>query len=160
MKILKNTFLFSTAAFILLQIIYYPQMPDNVAIHFNVNGEVNGWMPRDANLIISCLIVVIITLSFVGVPYILKSISGDLISIPKKEYWLSVNNKERLIKILSKYLYSIGLVTNIFLIFLFHQIYRFNIHDIDKVSIIAIVPFLIILFGITIHLFIRLNKCA
>ena len=160
MKILKYTFLVSAVVFILLQIIYYPQMPNNVAIHFNTQGQVNGWMPRNANLFMSCILVVIITLSFVGVPYILKSMSGDLISIPKKEYWLSANNKERLIKILSKYLYSIGLTTNLFMTFLFHQLYRFNIHAIDTVSIIAILPFLIIIFGFTIHLLTRLNKCA
>jgi uncharacterized membrane protein len=66
MKILKYTFIVSAVLFILLQLIYYPQMPDNVAIHFNANGEVNGWMPRNANLIMSCIIVLIITLSFVG----------------------------------------------------------------------------------------------
>jgi uncharacterized membrane protein len=160
MKILKYTFIVSAVLFILLQLIYYPQMPDNVAIHFNANGEVNGWTPRNANLIMSCIIVLIITLSFVGLPYILRNISCNLISIPKKDYWLSANNKERLIMILSKYLYSIGLATNLFMIFLFHQLYRFNIHAIDRVSIISIVPFLIIIFGFTIHLLVRLNKCA
>jgi uncharacterized membrane protein len=160
MKILKYSFLASTIVFILLQITYYSQMPDIVAIHFNAQGQVNGLMPRNANFIVSCSIIVFITLSFIGVPYILKRISGDLISIPKKGYWLSADNKERLIKILSKYLYSIGLATNIFMIFLFHQLYKFNIHAIDKVSIIATLPFMIIISGITIHLFTRLNKCA
>ena len=94
MKILKYIFLVSAVVFILLQITYYPQMPDNVAIHFNANGQVNGWMQKNVNLILSCLIIVIITSTFVGVPYLLRRISGDLISIPKKEYWLSANNKE------------------------------------------------------------------
>jgi uncharacterized membrane protein len=160
MKILKYIFLVSAVVFILLQITYYPQMPDNVAIHFNTNGQVNGWMQKNVNLILSCLIIVIITSTFVGVPYLLRRISGDLISIPKKEYWLSANNKERLIEILSKYLYFIGLATNLFMIYLFHQLYRFNIHAIDNVSIIVGVPFLIIALGFTIHLLLRLNKCA
>ena len=135
-------------------------MPENVAIHFNANGQVNGWMQKNMNLIISCLITVVITSTFIGLPSLLKRISGDSINIPNKEYWLSENNKERFIKILSKYLYSIGLATNLFIIFIFDQLYRFNIHVIDKVSLIAVVPFLIIIFGFTIHLLMRLNKCA
>jgi uncharacterized membrane protein len=135
-------------------------MPDNVAIHFNAKGEVNGWMQKNTNLVISCLIIIIITSTFLGVPSLIRSLSPDLINIPKKEYWLGESNKERLIEILSKYLYSIGLATNLFMIFVFDQLYRFNIHAIDKVSIITIVPFMIVVFGIVIHLFIRLNKCA
>jgi len=158
MKIVKYTFLVSAVVFILLQIIYYPQMPNIVAIHFDAHGQVNGWMMKDTSLLISCIIVIILTLSFFGVPYVLKRISVDLINIPHKEYWLSANNKERLIAIVSTYLYSIGLATNLFMIFLFHQLYRFNIHAIDKISVIVIVPFLIFIFGFTIHLLMRLNK--
>jgi uncharacterized membrane protein len=160
MSILKYTFLFSAIVFIVLQITYYPQMPENVAIHFNSKGEVNGWMQKNTNLVISCLIIIIITSTIYGAPYLVRNLSPSFINLPNKEYWLSANNKERLIKILSKYLYSIGLVTNIFMIFIFDQIYRFNIHTIDDVSIIAIVPFMIILLGTMIPLFIRLNKCA
>jgi uncharacterized membrane protein len=159
MKILKYTLIFSAIVFILLQIIYYFQMPENVASHFNANGEVNGWMQKDMNLILSCLIIIFTTSIFVGIPYLIKNTSGNLINVPKKEYWLNTNNKERLIEILSSYLYLIGLAMNLFLIFIFHQVYRFNIHAVNSVSIIAIVPFLVIAFGIIIHLFIRLNKC-
>jgi uncharacterized membrane protein len=160
MKILKYTFLVSAIIFIVLQITYYPQMPDNVAIHFNSKGEVNGWMQKDTNLCISCLLIIIITSTIYGTPYLVKNLSPSLVSIPNKEYWLSANNKERLIKILSKYLYFIGLAMNIFMIYVFDLLYRFNVHAIDKVSIIAIVPLMIIILGSTIPLFIRLNKCA
>jgi uncharacterized membrane protein len=64
-----------------------------------------------------------------------------------------------LIEIILKYLYTIGLAMNLLMIFIFHQVYRFNIHAADSVSIIAVVPFLVITFGLIIHLFIRLNKC-
>ena len=160
MRILKYSFLLSAAIFILLQLIYYPQMPDNIAIHFNVRGEVNGWMPKSLNLMLSCLIIFIITLSFSGIPYILKNISPDMINVPKKEYWLSGNNKDRLISILSSHLYFIGLVTNLFLIVIFHQLYEFNIRAIDKVSIIIMIPYGVFLLGSIIHLFVRLNKCT
>jgi uncharacterized membrane protein len=160
MKLLKYSFLVSAVIFIILQITYYPLMPDNVAIHFNAKGEVNGWMQKNTNLVVSCLIIVIITSTIYGSPYLVRNISPSLISLPNKDYWFSASNKERLIKILSKYLYSIGLATNLFLIFIFDQLYRFNVHTIDKVPIIVIVPFIIIISGMMIPLFIRLNKCA
>ena len=160
MKILKYTFLLSAVVFILLQINYYPQMPDKVAVHFNVHGQVNGWMPKNTNLISGCIIIAIITLSISGIPYLIKNMLDNLISLPNKEYWFNGDNKERLIEILSKDLYSIGLAINFFMIFIFHQLYRFNMHEINSVSIIGLVPLLIIIFGFTIHLLIRLNKAA
>jgi uncharacterized membrane protein len=158
MKILKYTFLISAIVFILLQITYYPQMPDNVAIHFNTKGEVNGWMQKNTNLVFSCIFIIFITSTIYGAPYLVRHMSPGLFSLPNKEYWLSADNKERLIMILSKYLYSIGLATNIFMIYIFDQIYRFNIHAIDNVSIITIVPFIIIILGALIPLIIQLHK--
>jgi hypothetical protein len=117
-------------------------------------------MPKNTNFIQSCMLIFIITLSFVGVPYIVNNIPDDLLSIPNKDYWLSTDNQERLIKIISKYMYSIGLAINIFMIFIFHQIYRFNIHAVNNVSLIGIVPLLIIILGFTIHLLVHLNKCV
>ena len=160
MRTLKNIFLISAAVFLVLQFIYYPQIPEIVAIHFNINGEVNGWMPKIANLIFSCLIIVIVTSAFVGVPYILKSTSPNLINVPKKDYWLSSQNKDRLINILARHIYFIGIATNLFMIYLFHQLYRFNIHSIDNVSMIVIVPYLFCLLASIVYLFVRLNKCA
>ena len=158
MKTLKFAFLVSAVVFILLQILYYPQLPDTVAVHFNAYEQVNGWMSKETNLLLSSIIIVVLTASFAGVPYILKSISPDLINIPKKEYWLSADNKGRLIAIVSTHLYSIGLATNVFMIFLFNELYRFNIHAVDKIAIVVIVPFLIFIFGMTIHLLMHLSK--
>ena len=160
MRLLKYTFLMSAAIFIFLQLLYYSQLPDNIAIHFNAQGEVDGWMPKSLNLMLSCLIIFIVTLSFGGIPYILKTISPDMINVPKKEYWLSGNNKDKLISILSSHMYFIGLVTNLFMIVIFHQLYEFNIRTIDKVSVVIMIPYGIILFGSIVHLFVRLNKCS
>jgi uncharacterized membrane protein len=160
MRLLKYTFLISAAIFILLQLLYYSQLPDNIAIHFNAVGEVDGWMPKSLNLMLSCLIIFIVTLSFGGIPYILKNISPDMINVPKKEYWLNGNNKDRLVTILSSHLYFIGLTTNLFLVVLFHQLYEFNIRAIDKVSVVIMIPYGVFLLGLMVHLFIRLNKCT
>ena len=158
MKTLKYLFLASAAIFLLLQFVYYPQMPDNIAIHFNVRGEVNGWMPKSLNLMLSCLIIFIINLSFGGVPYILRNILPEMINVPKKEYWLNGNNKDRLILILSSHLYFIGLVTNLFLIVIFHQLYEFNIRVVHEVSVVIMIPYGVFLLGSIVHLFVRLNK--
>ncbi len=159
MSKIKIAFLVSAVVFILLQLIYYSQMPENVAIHFNANGEANGWMPKRANLISSFFIIGIITSAFIGISYILNIIPKSLINVPKKDYWLSSQNKDLLINILKGNLYFIGFATNLLMIIMFHQIYRFNLHTIDKVSIIVIVPYLICVVGSTIYLFVRLNKC-
>jgi len=59
-------------------------MPESVGVHFNLEGEVNGWMQKDQNLIFSCLLIVVTTSIFVGIPYLLKKTSGNLINVLKK----------------------------------------------------------------------------
>lgn len=158
MRTLRIVLFISASIFLLLQLIYYSKMPDNVAVHFNTGGEVNLWLPKNIYLVLSYLIMIVINLIFVRVSYYLRTISPHLINIPQKDYWLSQKNKDQLINILSGYTYFIGLITNLFMIYLFHQIYRFNIHSIDKVSIIGVIPYLLCILGSTIYLLVRLNK--
>jgi uncharacterized membrane protein len=158
MRILKYTLLTSAVIFISLQFVHYPQMPENVAIHFNMHGEINGWLPKNANLILSCFIFILVNSVFAGVPHLLKTTPSGLINVPNKDYWLDPRNKDRMINILSGHMYFIGIVTNLFLGFLKYQIFRFNIKAIDDLPMISVIPFLMIYLGTIINLFVRLNK--
>ncbi len=51
-------------------IYYYPQMPDDMASHWNAQGEVDGYMPRFWALFLVPLITVGLTLLFILIPKI------------------------------------------------------------------------------------------
>lgn len=68
MKMLKNKwFMFSLALFVIplvLNLVFYNQLPDVVPTHFDVNGQVNGTMPKFMGLfgmLFLCLVIHVFT---------------------------------------------------------------------------------------------------
>jgi uncharacterized membrane protein len=159
MKTLKIIFLFSAFIFLILQIAYYEYLPDTIATHFTANGVPNGWMPKTASLIISFIAEAIILFVFLIVEYLLKIVPPEMINVPHKDYWLTPENKGTLLRIITSHIYVIGIATNLFFVFLFYEMYRFNVHTNDGISMIAIVPFIIIIVGTGINMILRLMRC-
>lgn len=58
---LKNKwFMFSLALFVfhsLLNLVFYSQLPDVVPTHFDVNGQVDGTMPKFMGYLVCCFCV-------------------------------------------------------------------------------------------------------
>ena len=66
---------------------YY--LPSSVATHFNINNQPDGWMPRDAYLLlILTLLISIPSAISVGISILSKKFC-HLIILPNREYWLA-----------------------------------------------------------------------
>lgn len=66
---------------------YY--LPSSVATHFNINNQPDGWMTRDAYLLmILTLLISIPSAISVGISILSKKFS-HLINLPNREYWLA-----------------------------------------------------------------------
>lgn len=83
-------------------------------------------MSNTTNLLISIAVVFINSSVFLATPYIFKNVPVKYISFPKKEYWLAAERKENSITLMSNWLLFFGLVTNVFLISVFHLVYMAN----------------------------------
>jgi uncharacterized membrane protein len=74
----------------LVQIAYfYPQLPAQVASHFNFRGEADGWMPKENFLIFHAILLVFILGTTSLIPALFNNLPDSLINIPNKSYWFA-----------------------------------------------------------------------
>jgi hypothetical protein len=69
------------------------QLPDRVATHFNLHGQPNGWMSRSAHLRFILILGLALPLFMAGVCFVARFLPANLINIPHRDYWLSVERR-------------------------------------------------------------------
>jgi hypothetical protein len=110
-------FLATFVANIVLTLVSWVILPDNVAIHFRGDGMPDGWAPIWFHVLIflGIHLVLFVTVFFgsrlsVGLP-------ARWANLPNKNYWLREENKARTQKILSSMMLEFGTAMFLFLFF-------------------------------------------
>jgi len=67
----------------------YDQWPAQVATHFDLQGNPNGWMSRAGNLVAHVLLAVGMPLLIYGIFSLTSLFPTQLINLPRREYWLA-----------------------------------------------------------------------
>lgn len=75
-------------------VFYYPNLPENIASHFNGLGEPNGFMSKQNFVVFEGVILLIIIFEFTLLPPIIKKMPNSWINLPNKDYWLSAERRE------------------------------------------------------------------
>jgi len=73
---------------------FYPQLPEQVATHFNYKGEPDGWMSKSGLLIFDVFLLVFILGTTSLMPVFFNNLPDSLINIPNKDYWLSPERRD------------------------------------------------------------------
>ena len=149
---------------VILQWYFHINLPERVAINFNFQGEPNSWAAKDTNALIGLSSFIGITVIFLSVPTMLRTLPIRIISFPKRDYWLAEGRKEKSITLISNWLYFFGIITNLFIILVSCFVYSANISSPVKLNIfylnIIFAVYFIILIGWIIALFVKFNKVA
>ena len=110
-------FLATFAANVVLTLVSWVILPDNVAIHFRGDGMPDGWAPIwfHGLIFLGMQLVLFVTIFFgsrlsVGLP-------ARWVNLPNKDYWLQEENQARTQKILSSLLLEFGTAMFLFLFF-------------------------------------------
>jgi len=113
---------------VLPTIIYYPQLPDEVASHFGSNGQPNGWSSKTAFFIIELATVTLMALVFLFLPKSLSRFSDSAISLPNKDYWLAPERREQTYMTIQDQMCWFGSATLVFLIGVFQVVIEANLN--------------------------------
>ncbi len=87
---------------------FYPQLPENVATHFNVSGEVDGWSSKQGWLIFQIILLAIFSILTFGLTKLMKKTDDDFINLPNKKYWLAPERRNETFAIIQQQFDWIG----------------------------------------------------
>ena len=94
MNVFRNIFVALLIVSVIQTLVYYPQVPDIVASHFDGAGRPNGWMSKTAFFGIHLAMMLIMALSFLYLPQGLGRFSIRWWNLPNKDHWLSPERRE------------------------------------------------------------------
>jgi len=119
----------SGAAGVLLVSYHWQRLPDRVASHFNGSGAADGWMSRDANFLLSAGLLVGLTAMFYFLGVMMQRLPQRWINLPNKYYWFAADRDRATRLHLANWSRIFGALLNLFLIFIFHQVFLANISN-------------------------------
>jgi uncharacterized membrane protein len=109
--------------------IYYPDLPDTVAIHFGISGEPDNWADKTGYLAFEIGLLTFLTLIFVGIGESVRKFPSELFNIPNKDYWLSGEHEQETRNRIKNLLYWVGSITLFLMIYMNHQLVQVNIQQ-------------------------------
>lgn len=104
-----------------------PQLPERVAIHFNVSGQADNWTERTWACRIFLGGFAVMALFFGGLALLLPRLPTSLINLPAKDYWLAPERREQTRASLTRSLLWLGNLTLLLMIVEEHSVFRVNL---------------------------------
>ncbi|BBM84801.1 DUF1648 domain-containing protein [Candidatus Uabimicrobium amorphum] len=71
----------------------YPNLPEQIAIHFDIQGQADGFGDKQTFYTILAIIIAFMNLMFLSLSLLIKKIPASIVNIPWKDYWFA--NEER-----------------------------------------------------------------
>ena len=93
-----------------------PWLPDPVAVHFDGDGRPNGWMSQLGHVLFMGLFVILMTGLFMALPAVADTRLERWLNIPKRERWLTPQNRPRLNTLLKDFGYQCSTLMGLFLL--------------------------------------------
>lgn len=116
----------SGAVGVLLVSYHWQRLPEKEASHFNTSGAVDGWMSRDANFLLSAGLLIGLTAMFYFLGIMMQRLPQRWINLPNKDYWFATDREQETRLHLANWSWTFGALLNLFLLFIFHQVFLAN----------------------------------
>jgi len=141
---------------------YYPELPEQVAQHFDMQGNPNGWAGKKTLVAMMAFLVAIITGSFIGLGYAFGSIPDRYFNLPNRDYWLDPERRSTTIDYLRAWMTWFGSGTLVLILIVMEGVYRYNTSEGGSVLgapfAIALVSYISFTIAATAHMLIRFSS--
>lgn len=97
------------------------QLPQQVASHFGVSGEANGWMSRSSYLVFMAFFGMIFPMIPPLAGLLVGRLPASVINLPNKEYWLAPERRDATVAFLVSQLLRLA-VLELGLVIVLHQL--------------------------------------
>lgn len=106
---------------------HHATLPEQVATHFDVRGQPDDWMSRDAHAAFQAGLVIFIAAVFAGMARFIDRLPARFINLPHREYWFAPARRAASLQAIAALLQLIGCATIGFFMFIFHHVHRANL---------------------------------
>lgn len=106
---------------------YYAELPGRMASHFGPGGDANGWMSRSAFVGGYVGLIAAMAILYNGLTWVLPRLPASMINLPRRDYWLAPERRQRTLEDLGRQLARIGVAMVLFLMVVFHLCLRANL---------------------------------
>ena len=126
---MRNIFIISFIANLILTIVVLIMGPETMAIHFGGGGEPNGWASVRANALIMIGMDALLFVIFFSVPFLMSVTPDRWINLPNKDYWLRDENRPRAMSMLRDEMYKLGTLMFVFMFVVGLLVLQANLSD-------------------------------
>lgn len=113
---------------------YYPQLPEQVASHFDASGQPDGWMSKPFYAAFMVGMTLFIAGVFIVMAYLTANIPVRWINLPHKDYWLAGERRAETLAYLKTFSLWMGTATMILMALLNVQCLRYNLGQIPRLE--------------------------
>jgi uncharacterized membrane protein len=114
---MRNAFIASFAANLVMALLSLVVLPDRVAIHFGPGGAPDGWASNLTNTLIMIGVNVLVFSSLYFSPRLLTSVPSKWISLPNRDYWLQPEHRSQAAERFSRRMWQFGTALFLFMFF-------------------------------------------
>jgi len=132
---MKNLFIATFVANVVVTLITFVVLPEEVAIHFGEDGKADGWAPNYVNALLMTGVHLLIFFSFYYSPRLMFLFPAKWINLPNREYWLSPENKPRTVGKTEQFMWRFGVSTFLFFLVISLLTLQANLAEEVKLSL-------------------------
>jgi len=156
----KAAFFVSVALCLLHAVWGFLQLPPVIATHYGAGGQPDATGSRTAFFVVYVLSVSVTLLTFLIVGAIISR-KPETVNMPNRDYWLSGENRQPTIAYNRCFLWQIGLLTNLLVLFVFHGWLAANLASRSlspAALLIAVGSYTVLVFAMCIKFHLRFRK--
>lgn len=103
MRLSRMILFFLIAVFASQCVFYYPNLPPEMASHFDAWGRPDGYMSKQGFFVFEAVVLAFIILQFTFLPHLTGNLPLTFINMPNKEYWFSEERRVSTQQIIRRY---------------------------------------------------------
>jgi len=114
---MRNAFIVTFLANVILSLVFLAILPDRVAIHFGLGGAPNGWASNRTNTLLMLGVHTFVFCALYFSPRLISTVPSKWISLPNRDFWLTPQRRHLVAEKLSHHMWQFGIAVFLFMLF-------------------------------------------
>ncbi len=114
---MRNLFIVTFLANLMLSVLSLAILPDRVAIHFGSGGAPDGWASNETSTLLMLGVHILVFCALYFSPKLITAVPSKWVSLPNPDFWLSPQRRHLAAEKLTHLLWQFGTAVFVFMLF-------------------------------------------